>query len=130
MLILGRYGVAVLGWVTTLIIVRTLTQAQFGQYSVVFSVLGIIGIVSELRLSRVVLQRVMHGDDDPNEVVSSYTTLRLLIGGIAYLLAMAVAHQDPHALKFSETCAREHALNPDPVYLLAARHILSQLKAW
>jgi O-antigen/teichoic acid export membrane protein len=89
-LILGRYGVAVLGWVTTLIIVRTLTQAQFGQYSVVFSVLGIIGIVSELRLSRVVLQRVMHGDDDPNEVVSSYTTLRLLIGGIAYLLAMAV----------------------------------------
>jgi O-antigen/teichoic acid export membrane protein len=90
-LIAGRYGVAVLGWITTVIIVRTLTPSQFGQYSVVFSVLGIIGIVSELRLSRVVLQRVMHGEDDPNEVVSSYTTLRLLIGFIAYLAAMGVA---------------------------------------
>jgi O-antigen/teichoic acid export membrane protein len=89
-LILGRYGVAVLGWITTVVIIRTLTPADFGQYSVVFSVLGIIGIVSELRLSRVVLQRVMHGEDDPNEVVSSYTTLRLVIGAIAYLLAMAV----------------------------------------
>lgn len=90
MLVLGRYGVAVLGWITTVIIIRTLTPSDFGQYSVVFSVLGIIGIVSELRLSRVVLQRVMRGDDDPNEVVSSYTTLRLVIGAIAYLLAMAV----------------------------------------
>jgi O-antigen/teichoic acid export membrane protein len=80
----------VLGWITTVIIIRSLTPAEFGEYSVVFSVLGIIGIVSELRLSRVVLQRVMHGDDDPAEVVSSYTTLRLVIGGIAYLLAMAV----------------------------------------
>jgi hypothetical protein len=46
------------------------------------------------------------------------------------LLASAVAHQDPHALKFSEACAQEYALNPDPVYLLAARHVLGQLKAW
>jgi hypothetical protein len=46
------------------------------------------------------------------------------------LRARAVAHQDPHALKFSEACVREHALNPDPVYLLAARHVLGQLKPW
>jgi hypothetical protein len=46
------------------------------------------------------------------------------------LLAKAVAHQDPHALKFSEACVREHALNPDPIYLLAARHVLGQLKPW
>jgi hypothetical protein len=46
------------------------------------------------------------------------------------LLAMAVEHQDPHVLKFSEACAREYALNPDPVYLLAADHVRSQLKPW
>jgi hypothetical protein len=46
------------------------------------------------------------------------------------LLARAVAHQDPHVLKFSEACAREYALNPDPLYLLAARHVIDQLQAW
>jgi hypothetical protein len=46
------------------------------------------------------------------------------------LLARAVAHQDPHALKVSEACVREHALNPDPIYLLGARHVLDQLQAW
>jgi hypothetical protein len=46
------------------------------------------------------------------------------------LLARAVAHQDPHALKFSEACVGEHTLNPDPVYLLAARHVLGQLQPW
>jgi hypothetical protein len=46
------------------------------------------------------------------------------------LLAMAAAHQDPHALKFSEACVQEHALNRDPVYLLAARHVLGQLQPW
>jgi hypothetical protein len=46
------------------------------------------------------------------------------------LLAMAIAHQDPHALKFSEACVQEHALNPDPAYLLAARHVLGQLQPW
>jgi hypothetical protein len=46
------------------------------------------------------------------------------------LLARAFAHQDPHVLKFSEACAREHAHNPDAVYLLAARHVLDQLQAW
>jgi hypothetical protein len=51
-------------------------------------------------------------------------------GTPAELLARAVAHQDPHALKISEACAREYALNPDPIYLLAAGHVLDQLQAW
>jgi hypothetical protein len=46
------------------------------------------------------------------------------------LLAIATAHQDPHVLKFSEACAREYSLNPDPAYLLAARHVAGQVPAW
>lgn len=34
----------------------------------------------------------------------------------------AVATGDEHAIKFTEACLREHALNPKPVYLAAARH--------
>jgi hypothetical protein len=48
----------------------------------------------------------------------------------AELVASAVEHRDTHALKFSEACAREHALNPDPAYLLAAQHVLGQLPRW
>jgi hypothetical protein len=38
------------------------------------------------------------------------------------LIDRAVASGDEHAIKFTEACLREHALNPQPVYLAAARH--------
>jgi hypothetical protein len=38
------------------------------------------------------------------------------------LIDRAVATADEHAIKFTEACLREHARNPKPVYLLAARH--------
>ncbi len=37
------------------------------------------------------------------------------------LIDRAVASQDEHAIKFTEACLREYALNPKPVYLPAAR---------
>jgi len=40
---------------------------------------------------------------------------------------MAVAHGDEHAIKFTETCLRHHALNPSPAYLAAARNALDML---
>lgn len=48
----------------------------------------------------------------------------------ADVLARAVEHQDIHALKFAEACAREHAIREDPIYLLAARRVLDRLPAW
>lgn len=38
------------------------------------------------------------------------------------LIDRAVASGDEHAIKFTEACLREYALNPKPVYLLAAGH--------
>lgn len=38
------------------------------------------------------------------------------------LIDRAVATGDEHAIKFTEVCLREYALNPKPVYLSAARH--------
>ena len=43
------------------------------------------------------------------------------------LVAAAVANGDDHAIKLTEACLREHALEPDPVYLRAARHALGAL---
>jgi hypothetical protein len=43
------------------------------------------------------------------------------------LVDLAIAHGDEHAIKLMEACLREHALNPSPAYLAAARHALDAL---
>ena len=37
------------------------------------------------------------------------------------LIDRAIATGGPHTIKFTEACLREYALNPSPVYLVAAR---------
>jgi hypothetical protein len=39
----------------------------------------------------------------------------------------AIATRDEHAIKFTEACFREYALNPKPVYILAARDGVARL---
>lgn len=46
------------------------------------------------------------------------------------LVAQAVAHRDPHVVKFTEAALAEHRRRPDPAYLLAARHVLDTTPAW
>jgi hypothetical protein len=46
------------------------------------------------------------------------------------LVARATEHKDPHVVKFTEACLREHALRADPVYLLAAQHVIDKTPAW
>jgi hypothetical protein len=45
------------------------------------------------------------------------------------LVDRAVATGDEHAIKFTEACLREHALNPKPVYLEAARDAVTRLRS-
>jgi hypothetical protein len=58
-------------------------------------------------------------DCDPEQV----TPLGEIIG-------QALEHRDPHVLKFTEGCAREYALRPDPTYLQAAQTLIKQTPAW
>jgi O-antigen/teichoic acid export membrane protein len=88
-LVAGRYAVAALAWIGTVIIVRQLTVAEFGDYSVIFSLLGIVGFIADLRISRIVLADVLAADDeDAVRIVGSYTGLRLVIGLVSYAVAM------------------------------------------
>lgn len=43
------------------------------------------------------------------------------------LIAQAVAARDEHAIKFTEACLKEHAIRPDPAFLLAARDACERL---
>lgn len=46
------------------------------------------------------------------------------------LAARAVEHREPHAIKFTEACLREHRRRPDPVYLRAAQHVIDHMPRW
>jgi hypothetical protein len=46
------------------------------------------------------------------------------------LVARATEHQDPHVLKFTEACERDHAIRQDSVYMLAAQSVLQRTPAW
>lgn len=43
------------------------------------------------------------------------------------LVDRAIATRDEHAIKFTEACLREYALNPKPVYFAAARDAVTRL---
>src|SRR5271156_1044359 len=45
------------------------------------------------------------------------------------LFERAIACGDEHAIKFTEVCLREHALNPDPAFFAAAAHAIRMLSA-
>jgi hypothetical protein len=50
------------------------------------------------------------------------------VGDEPDIIERAVSTGDEHAIKFTEACLREHALNPKPVYLAAARDASARLK--
>ncbi len=48
-------------------------------------------------------------------------------GSFDDLIDRAIATRDEHAIKFTEACRRENALNPKPVYYAAAKDAVSRL---
>ena len=89
-LVVGRYVVAALSWGVTLIVVRELSVSDFGRYQLIFSLLAIVGFIADLRLSRIVLRDVMDAEGDAaGAIIGSYLGMRLVIGAVSYVGAMA-----------------------------------------
>ncbi|MGQ0802694.1 MAG: oligosaccharide flippase family protein [Actinomycetota bacterium] len=89
-LFVSRLIVAAAGWIGTIIIARQLSPSGWGGYSFVFGVLGIVGIVVDLQVGRVVLSEVLEAGDDAGRIIGSYVCLRALIGLVALVVAVAV----------------------------------------
>jgi O-antigen/teichoic acid export membrane protein len=89
-LYVARIFVAAAGWAGTVVIVRTLSPSDWGRYSFVFGLLGIIGFVVDLQIGRIVLREVIEARADAGRVVGSYISLRLLIGLVSFVVAVAV----------------------------------------
>lgn len=85
----SRVVVAALGWAGSVVIARALGADEWGRFSFVFALLGVMSIVTDLGVGRVVLARLIDGD--PEEIArtaSSFLALRTVLGLAGYVLAV------------------------------------------
>lgn len=97
-LLVSRVSIAAMGWVGSIVIARALSVEEWGQYSFVFGLLGLLSVITDLGVGRVVLARLVD-PDDPAEaalVAGSFVALRVLLGLVGYVAAVAYVVVVPH----------------------------------
>ncbi len=87
-LLASRLVQAVLGWVCAVLIARTLSLEDFGEFTLVFTVLGMMSIVTDLGIGRLAVRGMV--GDDPVAFAGSYLVLRTLLGLVGYVVALLV----------------------------------------
>lgn len=91
-LVLSRIITAVFGWAGTVVIARTLSPEDWGKYSFIFGLLGIMALVTDLGVGRVVLARLTADDpDEAQQVAGSFILLRILLGLVGFAVAVLYA---------------------------------------
>ncbi|WP_415976634.1 flippase [Rhodococcus sp. 077-4] len=87
--LISRVIIAALGWAGSVVVARSLGPDDWGQFSFVFALLGLMSVVTDLGVGRVVLAKLM--DDDAEEIgrtASSFLALRTVLGLVGYVLAV------------------------------------------
>ncbi len=88
-LLLSRLAIALMGWSGTVLIARLLSPTDWGVFSFVFGLLGMMSIVTDLGVGRVVLGRLIESDDEEADVfASSFVGLRAALGLLGYGIAV------------------------------------------
>lgn len=88
----SRVLALLLGLVATVVIVRALTSAQFGQLALIVALVSIIGGVSDLGLSGVGIREwIRHDPQERRTLLADLLGLRLVAIAIGALLAVAFA---------------------------------------
>src|SRR5450432_607158 len=84
----GRIVVAAFGWAGSILIARNLSNNDFGAFAFVFNLLGLLGLVADFQISRIVIGEILEAGDNLGRVVSSFLTFRVALGALMYLLAI------------------------------------------
>ncbi|WP_127784263.1 oligosaccharide flippase family protein [Rhodococcus sp. X156] len=88
-LVLSRVVIAAMGWLGSVLVARALSPEAWGQYSFVFGLLGLLSIITDLGVGRVVLARLVADDErEVSLVAGSYIALRLVLGLLGYLVGL------------------------------------------
>lgn len=85
----SRIFAAVLGLLGTTLIARMLPAVEWGYFSFVFGLLGMLAIVTDLGVGRAVIGKLVHGEPaEAAEIASSFIVLRTVLGLVGYGLAL------------------------------------------
>lgn len=90
-LLSGRVFIAAAGWAGTVLIARDLGTEKFGQFTLVFSLLGMLAIITDLGVGRVAVSALLDSDQDRELFAGTYIILRTVLGIFGYGLAVIVA---------------------------------------
>jgi O-antigen/teichoic acid export membrane protein len=90
-LLVGRFLSAAIGWASTAVIARELSPDAWGGYSFVYGLFGIVGLIVDLQVGRIVLRQVIDAGPRADRVVGSYTSFRIVIGVAAMAIGAAVS---------------------------------------
>ncbi|MUL78127.1 flippase [Mycolicibacterium sp. CBMA 226] len=123
-LLLSRLAIAVMGWSGTVLIARLLSPTDWGVFSYVFGLLGMMSIITDLGVGRVVLGRLLEADDQEADVfASSFVGLRAALGLLGYGIAVAYVA----AMGYSGDVVRATALAGLVVVIATPSNALSVL---
>ncbi len=90
-LIGSRLVIGLLGWAGTVLIARHLTVTEFGRFTIIFTVLGLMSVVTDMGIGRIALRGMLGSpDDDPAAFAGAYILLRTIMGVVGYGLVMVV----------------------------------------
>ena len=84
----SRLIVAALGWAGTVLIVRTLSREQWGQFSFIFGLLGLLAVFTDLGVGRVAIAGLVDAENDRPRLAGTYIVLRSLLGLLGYVMAI------------------------------------------
>ncbi len=97
MLLSSRAGAAVFSLAGTVLVTHALSQARFGSFAFVFTLLGLLGLVADFETTRVVLADLAHEGDDQLEAIGGrFFVFRIALGTVGYALAMAFVAIGPY----------------------------------
>ncbi len=90
-LLVGRFVIALAGWAGTVLIARDLGTEKFGQFTLVFSLLGMLSIITDLGVGRIAVAALLDSDQDRELFAGTYVLLRTVLGVFGYGLAVLIA---------------------------------------
>lgn len=85
----SRVAVASMGWIGSVLIARSISPDEFGQFSLIFGVLGLLSVVTDLGVGRVVLAKLVECNPwEVSLVTTAFISLRIALGLLGYVLAV------------------------------------------
>ncbi|MEU3840879.1 oligosaccharide flippase family protein [Streptomyces sp. NPDC028635] len=87
-MVTGRLLKSALLWTAWLIVISSLTPVEFGKFTLIFSVLEMLSIITDLQVGRIAVVRLSTDLDDPGRFGGTYVLLRLALGAVGYVVAL------------------------------------------